>query len=74
LKVPVVSLLLLLLLIEEGAFVEVSKAKFVTAAEVCPYPEANAKLVVASVPLAAGFAAGFAKIWVIFDKPVQADK
>jgi hypothetical protein len=72
-KVPVAALLLLLLVFEKAALVEVvSKAKFVTASAVGP--EANATLVVASVPLAAGFAEEFAKVWVVFDNPMQADK
>jgi hypothetical protein len=66
---------LLLLLFEKEAFDEVVfKAKFITPAAVGPDPEANATLVVASVPLAVGFAAGFAKTWVVFDKPATADK
>jgi hypothetical protein len=58
-----------LLLFDIAAFDVVSKVKFVTAAAVCPDPEANTTLVEASVPLAAGFEAGFANTWVVFDEP-----
>jgi hypothetical protein len=58
------------LLLDKVAFVVVSKVKFVTAA-VCPEVEANAAMVVASDPLAAGFVAGLATTWVLLRKPAS---